>query len=263
MVLSSRQHAVGSGQYAESNYSKISLLLFAVIISLNVFAQSAEKNIDYGNQQWVQYYSRIGLGKKFTLLNDASLRVKNSFTQLSLVLVRSGLNYTINENISVSAGACATFAFTDNNASRMELRGWEEVLFPLRSGRFYFSNRLRLEQRYFRKITDGTITADESYFNRLRYRLYVTIPLNHKTMSAKTIALNVGDEVMVNFGHQVKYNAFDTNRLLAGLSFQVTEQLLLSLNYMLQLSHPNVPLSFEENNIVWLQVTHSINKHTK
>ncbi|MCG3165362.1 MAG: hypothetical protein POELPBGB_01125 [Bacteroidia bacterium] len=261
MGWNSKQRAVGSGQFAVNGKCKSIILLLAVIISQNVLPQGAENNIDYGNQQWVQYYSRIDLGKKFTLLNDASLRVKESFTQMALVLVRSGLAYSVNEHISVAGGVCATFAFTDNNASRMELRGWEELFFPLRSGRLYFSNRLRLEQRYFRVMSNGSITNDESYFNRLRYRLYVTIPLNHKTMCAKTIALNVGDEVMVNFGQQVKYNAFDTNRLLAGLSFQVTEQLLLSLNYMLQLSHPNVPLSFEENNIVWLQVTHSINKH--
>lgn len=234
--------------------------LVALIIPVSAFAQNAEKNIDYSNQQWVQYYNRASLGKNFTLLNDASLRVKDSFSKLALVLVRSGLSYSVSETISVAGGACITFAFADNKASRFELRGWEELFFPLRSGRFYFSNRLRLEQRSFWQITDGTITADHSYFNRLRYRLYVTIPLNHKSMSPRTIALNVGDEVMVNFGQQVKYNAFDTNRLLAGLSYQVSEQLLLSLNYVLQLSHPTVPDSFEENNVLWLQVTHTINK---
>lgn len=249
-----------SWQLAVGSLCKLLLMLLTASLSLTVFSQTSENNIDYGNQQWVQYYSRIELGKNFTLLNDASLRVKESFSQLALVLVRSGLAYSINENISVAGGACVTFAFTDNNASRMELRGWEELLFPLRSGRFYFSNRLRMEQRYFRTMSDGSIASGNSYFNRLRYRLYVTIPLNHKTMSPRTIALNVGDEVMVNFGRQVKYNAFDTNRFLAGLSYQFNEQWLLSLNYMLQLSHPNVPLSFEESNIVWLQVTHRINK---
>jgi len=240
---------------------KYYVLPVTLFFCATAFAQTSENNIDYGNQQWVQYYSRIDIGKKFTLLNDASLRMKDSFNELALVLVRSGLAYSVSESITVSGGGCVTFAFTDNSASRMELRGWEELFFPLRSGRFYFSNRLRMEQRYFRKITDGNITADDSYFNRLRYRLYVTIPLNNKTMSPRTLALNVGDEVMVNFGRQVKYNAFDTNRLLAGFSYQVSEQWLLSLNYVFQLSHPNVPLSFEENNVLWLQVTHSINKH--
>ncbi len=241
-------------------YAVCSLLLVAVLSSLNVFAQTSENKIDHGNQQWIQYYSRIGLGKNFTLLNDASLRVKDTFGGLSLVLVRSGLAYSVSESITVAGGGCVTFALTDNKASRFELRGWEELFFPLRSGRFYFSNRLRMEQRYFRKITEGNITADDSYFNRLRYRLYVTIPLNHKTMSAKTIALNVGDEVMVNFGSQVKYNVFDTNRLLAGLSYQFNEQWLITLNYVLQLSHPNVPLSFEQNDVLWFSFTHSIAK---
>ena len=193
----SRQLTVGS-------LCKLLLMLLAATNSLSAFSQNAENKINYGNQQWVQYYSRIDLGKKFTLLNDASLRVKDSFSELALVLVRSGLAYSINEHISAAGGACVTFAFTDNSASRMELRGWEELLFPLRAGRFYFSNRLRMEQRYFRTMSDGSITSGNSYFNRLRYRLYVTIPLNHKTSSAKTIALNVGDGAMGNVGSQLK-----------------------------------------------------------
>jgi hypothetical protein len=243
-----------------SKYSFLFIVCSFLFFCSAVFSQTAENNIDHSNQQWVQYYSRIGLGKNFTLLNDASLRVKNSFTQLALVLVRSGLSYSISEHISVAGGACVTFAFTDNKASRFELRGWEELLFPLRSGRFYFSNRLRMEQRYFRNITDGNITTDDNYFNRLRYRLYVTIPLNHNSMSPRTIALNVGDEVMVNFGSQVKYNAFDTNRLLAGLSYQFNEHWLITLNYALQLSHPNVPLGFEQNDVLWLSFMHTITK---
>lgn len=239
------------------------LLSFSFISFSMAFAQSSKKDINYGNQQWLQYYNKLKISKRFTLLHDGSFRTKNAFRNYSLILLRTGCGYSVSENISVAAGIAFTFSFTDNRFSKAEFRGWQEVLFPLQLKRFYFSNRIRLEERYFRKITDGRFSADDNFNYRARYRLYVSIPLNHKSITTKTISVNLGDEVLINFGKDIVYNTFDSNRLLGGLSYQFNTNWSVTLNYMAQFSKNSIPDSFEQNDIMWLSFTHSISKVKK
>jgi hypothetical protein len=229
-------------------------LLAGMLVSAGVSSQ--ERQVLYSNQQWIQYYAQLGLSAKFQLMADAGLRRQDFFRETAQVLGRAGLQYSINPQASVGAGAAYFGFYRNGQPARRELRGWQE--FSTRSwlGRCLVQHRLRLEQRNFTELSGGA----HSYYNRFRYRLYCMVPITHATLLPHTSFIILGNELFVNFGRQVVFNWFDQNRLLAGAGYKFNESLQVALTYVYQFAQKSTPAVFEESEIFWLTFTHTIKR---
>ncbi|MBN8245982.1 MAG: DUF2490 domain-containing protein [Verrucomicrobia bacterium] len=153
------------------------------------------------------------------------------------ILLRPGVNYTINRAWSVSAG----YAWVETHPYSSlpiphefpENRIWEQVVFAHGGLGLEWSHRLRLEQRFIGQMAFDNGDWDVAswrYENRIRYLLRTTLPISR----SGRWYLTLWDEVFFNFGSNVSGNDFDQNRVFFGLGCKLTDTTRLEVGYMEQ-----------------------------
>jgi len=98
------------------------------------------------------------------------------------------------------------------------------------SERVSVAQRGRAEFRAFRRVEDGTLTDGFRTAGRLRYRVGLDVAL--WPALARGPSLKVSDEIMVMLGDRNLADAFDQNRIEAGFSTPLSEQLALDVTYL-------------------------------
>lgn len=233
------------------------LLLLAMVATLLC---NAQKTVAHNNQQWLQYYFQLQLPKKLSWQSDVSIRRINDLQQWSQITVRVGLGYMLPKNFQIATGAACFSFFTDNKPSKIEFRVYQEFNTTQKIKGFFLQHRFRIESRYFRNISNGTITKAASFNFRFRYRVFCTIPLQKVSVNNTNpkFFLNIGDEVFVNAGKEIKYNILDNNRLLLGASIQFQDKVTVLFLYNFQYGQRNIPNLHEHSDIFWMGITHKI-----
>lgn len=241
------------------NTFKIGILLFLLVCNQYGFAQ---KIITNNNQQWFQYYNEAQVSKNIFINTDGGIRFRDGFSQLSTVLLRTGVGYKIYEDIRGSSGIALFTTLSKGSFSRIEIRPYQDFLIQKDYPKFSMRNRFRVEARYFRNLEVDSGAATENFNFRFRYSLNFQIPLItlSKTHLDRKLLLNIGDEIFINAGKQIVNNVFDNNRLILGLTYQENPNLKINLLYNYQFGQRSQPSTFEQSQIVWITVTHRILK---
>ena len=231
------------------------------LINIAACATAQEKTIKKNNQQWLQYYTQIKLNDKWTLLADGGYRVANNFGTSSQYLIRAGLGYTLNPNIQVGGGFAHFGFYTSGKLSRVEFRPYEELMIKSKLGNTDISNRVRVEERFFNPVVEGSIKGPGTFNVRFRYQLVANIPLINLSEKDpnKKILLGIGDEVFLNAGKHIVYNVFDQNRLLISPTVQFSKNLSVALTWNSQFGATNTPATYNYSKILWLQVRQKFN----
>jgi long-subunit fatty acid transport protein len=188
-------------------------------------------------QVWLGYFNQTRFTNKWGLWFDAHIRKRDDFfSKYSIAAARLGLTYYINDDTRLTAGyAFFNYFPADNHKeiSQPEHRGWQQLQWQTKYKRFSAIQRLRLEERYRRKIASDSALGDGYNFNwRARYSFLLQVPLGKGAPQPNTFSFVANDEVMVNFGRQIVYNYFDQNRFFAGLSYQASPSLSVQFGYM-------------------------------
>ena len=178
--------------------------------------------------------------------------MKKAVSEKAATLGRIGIQYKLNENLSVALGGAYFSQYINDKISREEWRGYQELFYKHRLKRLSVSYRFRLEERYFHSLTTGK----DNFNFRPRFRAYFTIPLNHMNMADKTVYLIVGDEIFMNFGDGVIYN-YDQNRLISGIGYKLNNAFSIYATYVYQYAQRSA-ISFEHSDIIWLGISHTI-----
>ena len=226
-------------------------------LSTGTFAY--ENIFDSNSNLWVNYVGDHPIaGSPWGLHLEVQNRRSDSGRDWQQLLLRPGVNYTLNPNLSFSAGYAyvKTYPYGDHPAAHEfpEHRAWEQVVYTGKALGLEWQNRLRLEQRWIGEMKNSSAGWDVNrwrYENRIRYMLRTTVPL---TESKKTY-LTLWDEVFVNFGSNVAGNFFDQNRAFVGVGRKLTDTTRVELGFMeqtLQKRHPSsaTPQIWEHNHTI-------------
>lgn len=217
-------------------------LLFAVPAVLWPLQQgsAAAPRTDSNGHLWLNYVGDHPLGNgPWGLHLETQTRRADLGADWQQLLVRPGVNYQINPNLSVSAGWAYALTYPYGaypvTASFPEHRAWEQLLHQFRLFGLDWSQRFRLEQRWLGEMTKNAGTGDYDlsnwrYENRIRYMLRTSVPLSD---SGKTY-LALWDEVFFNFGSNVVGNDFDQNRAFIGIGRKLTAATRLEAGFMEQ-----------------------------
>ncbi len=226
-------------------------LLFSV-------AAKGQKQTTTSNQQWMQYYSSVQLTDKISFISDYGLRRREHFSEWSQTLVRAGVGYELNQNSKVVAGVAFLTFLRDGEKTKIEYRPYQELTRSRSLANLKIQHRIRLEQRFFQDLNENEDPA--SYNLRFRYRLYMNHPVAdlNGEKNAGMLSFNAGNEVMFNSGNEIAYNHFDSNRILAGPSYQMTPGLSVSLLYNHLYAQRNQPNTFSRTHVLWLGIKHNI-----
>lgn len=205
------------------------ILLFFILM-LTVVTKAQETGEDnFG--AWYMYFGTNKISDKLSIHTEAQFRFYETTGNFNQMLLRTGLNYHINENAIATLG----YGYIDtdptfeditwqdasfNGNEILEHRIYEQLILKDKLWEILFEHRYRLEQRFIDNTALGNDGKDTQH--RARYRLQATLPLTD------TFFLNFYDEIFIN----LQDNAFGQNRLYAALGIHITNNSSIQLGYL-------------------------------
>ena len=150
---------------------------------------------------------------------------------LDWLLVRAGVTYQPKGStlkFALGYGHVTFGVFGPSDSKTTENRVYQQLNMPQKFGkRFYFLHRFRYEQRFFR---------NDLYRSRLRYGLFLNIPLNNTEFNANTWYLSVYDELFLNGERQLNdgrvLSYFDQNRIYGAIGYVFKKGLSMRVGFM-------------------------------
>jgi hypothetical protein len=189
---------------------------------------------------------------------EAQNRVSDWGKDWQQLLLRPGVNYQFNPNLSASVGYgfVRTYPYGELPVPHRfdEHRIWEQLQYKQELLGLKWTHRFRLEQRWIeelQKLPDGRYqTENWRGEQRFRYLLRTEFPLT----ADKRLYLPVWNEAFFNFGPNILGNHFDQNRAFVGLGWQVAKHLRMETGYLEQTVHRRGGKNWEHNHTisVWL-----------
>jgi len=228
------------------NLKKKYILLILCFGSLFSYSQNTRIK-DQNAIGWYAYTGTFNLNKKWGLHTEYQWRRDNVVTNWQQGLLRTGVNYKVNQKLSLRAGYAwaETFNYGDIPINAFgkkftEHRAYEMATLNDKIGKFELSHRFMLEQRWIGRYTNASLTKEDEYFfvNRLRYMYRMQIPLKGKSIADKTPYAAIYDEIFLGFGKNVNENVFDQNRLGLLLGYRFSSKVRIEggfLNQIVQL----------------------------
>lgn len=217
-------------------------------------------------QVWVGYISQLRLSKHWSVTTDAHIRTKEKFfTKFSTGVLRTGLIYHLNETLNLSAGYAYFHYYPADDhqhVSQPEHRPYQQVLWNTNYSRLRLQQRLRLEERFRKKIKNDFELAEGYNFNfRARYQLLLSYPLS-KT-SFNKFSLYGGDEVLLNFGKRIVYNTLDHNRIHLGITYHPDKDDQLQVGYLYIFQQQSGGFKYRNIHVARIYYTHAIDLRKK
>ncbi len=208
-------------------------ILFTIMCMLGAVSLSYTQNPRtsiYSTLGWYNVFGTLALNEKWALHAEYQWRRDNLITDWQQSVLKTGVQYTPIKGVQcrLAYAWVETYPYGDIPINAMgkvftEHRIYESLALGHSVGRFEFSHRYMLEQRFVGRYTDATLTKEDtaSFVHRFRYMAKVQMPLKGTSIADKTPYVALYDEVFIGFGEQVQQNVFDQNRLgvLLGYKF--------------------------------------------
>jgi Protein of unknown function (DUF2490) len=216
---------------------KISVIVFTVLVIVFKSGNTQVKHMQTMNQVWLGFFNQTRFSNKWELWADFHLRTKEEFfDNLSQSVVRAGLSYYLTDAIKLTMGfAYVSYYPADDhtNVTQPEHRPWQQIQWLNKYKRIRTGQRVRLEERFRRKILNSSELASGYNFNyRVRYNFFLLTGFGKKGFQPHGSFFIVNDEVLLNFGKQIVYNYFDQNRFFLGFGYQTNKTDQIQIGYM-------------------------------
>ena len=213
------------------NFNSAMKKIITILTLMLTIGASAQETGEDTFGAWYMYFGTNKISDKLSIHTEAQFRYYETTGNFNQLLLRTGLNYHINENAIATLGygyidTDPTFeeiplqdASFDGNEI-LEHRIFEQLILKNKLWEFLIEHRYRLEQRFIDNKSFRNNGKDTQH--RARYRIQATLPLTD------TFFLNFYDEIFIN----LQDNAFGQNRLYAALGIHITENSSVQLGYL-------------------------------
>lgn len=208
------------------------------------YAQSPLRLSDDNSIGWYTTTGTIKFSSRWSLHFEYQWRRDNYITTWQQSLLRTGVNYHLNENATarIGYGWIETYPYGDYSINKFgkqftEHRTYQTITTTQKIGRFDLSNRYMLEQRWLATYNNASSASVDkwTYVNRLRYLGRIQTSLKGKTISDNCPYAALYDEIMIGFGNNVGQNVFDQNRLGILIGWQFSKNFKLEGGYFNQI----------------------------
>jgi hypothetical protein len=199
--------------------------VYLLIISFFFITISLSQS-DFG--AWYMSFNNVNLGEKWQIQNDIQYRSFNAGTDMEQLMLRGGIGYNLsdkNNNLLlgyafIRSGELGT---EDQNLENHfnEHRIYQQFITKQSFGRFYFSHRYRLEERFL----------NDDFKVRFRYFLNLKVAITNKELVKNTFYFSMYNEIFIN-GQGTLY---DRNRLYGAFGFQISDSFRVDLGTMVQI----------------------------
>ncbi|MEA9411603.1 DUF2490 domain-containing protein [Flavobacterium sp. PL02] len=238
-------------------------LLFFLVLTSQLLAGQTKKNIDQQTLTWIRYYNILPLSQKWSLHSEIDNRSFLNPIHENLWVLRVQGRYRANKLIDLGGG----FAYFNVNTQSTEIdpdfsipeyRAQQDITLINDIAKITFHNRFQLEERFIHKANQEELLDGYSFSFRFRYRLQSTFTLWEK--EKQSLKGTISDEVLFNFGKEIKRNTFDQNRIYAALRYHFNPNVGLELGYLKNFQRRASGVDFYDRDIIRLTLYHRINR---
>lgn len=194
--------------------------VFAILL-LSGLCLSAQENGEDKLGAWYMYFGLNRVSDRLSIHTEAQFRYWEVASNFNQMLLRTGLNYHINDEAMATLGYAyistdVTFEELPGEENFKEHRIFQQFILKNEVWKLLFEHRYRFEQRFI----DFGDSNDTRY--RARYRLQLTLPVT------ELLFINVYNEIFLN----LQGNVFDQNRLYAALGFKLSPVTSIQVGYL-------------------------------
>jgi hypothetical protein len=206
------------------------------LVLLATLPSQAQKVYQQEQQLWLGVFNQTRFSPRWGSWTDLHLRLHEHFVQdLFQGIARVGLTYYLTDDVRLTGGYAYVHHFPDGarTVGQPEHRPWQQVQWFTRFPQARLMQWVRLEERFRQQVVNNEDLGPGFDFNyRARYNAALFLPLSKRAFEPGGLQFLLNDELMVNFGEEVRYNYFDQNRLFAGLVYQVNKHAQIQGGYM-------------------------------
>lgn len=222
----------------------ITTIILITFIFTSINAQNPARLNERNNIGWYATFGTIKFAPKWSAHFEYQWRRDNFITDWQQSLLRTGINYQINENAVFRVGYAwiETFPYGEFPLNAFgkqfaEHRTYQVMTTNQKTGRFDLSHRYMLEQRWLETFATASSTSADSwtYLNRLRYMGRIQTSLKGKTLEDKEPYAAIYDEIFIGFGKNVGQNVFDQNRIGILLGWRFNKNFRIEGGYFNQI----------------------------
>jgi hypothetical protein len=235
------------------------MLLLPALLPL----RAQERSLTQQGLYWVRYANTLELSPDWSVLTEVEdRRFMTDNRQHQWVLPRVTGYYTGVSGLKLGLGgtyfrqALPHDGGTEVAVVNPEWRPHADVIQTPRTGKLRWTNRLRVEGRFFGREAEGG-GRDWIYNTRFRWLLQAAVPLTPSDAKV-SLKAKVFDEVMVQFGTNVGVNVFDQNRIGGGLGVGLSPAISLDADYMWWYQQRSTGFEYWSRHIVRFSVKHKI-----
>ena len=242
--------------------------LFIIAILGLMQYSNAQKNITHQSLIWYTYAQDLKINDRFSVYTDIQERQFISPVKQSQLVMRSTFKTAIKHNFDFGAGFCFFLSNTDPTVDydlqTPEVRPYIEFNNKQAYKRISVSHRARMEARFFHNV-DGTELARGFSFGsmRFRYQFGLDILLNKPKEEKHALKLKIMEEVMINFGKKIKYNALDQNRISVLLVYAPIKAVAIEVGYVNWFQQRPSGANYFNRNILRVGLVHHIHLKNK
>ena len=182
---------------------------------------SCAQDSDLGN--WILLFGNKKIDTKWNWHHEVQYRNYNIAGDLEQLLLRTGIGYAVAENSNLLLGY--GFIHSQNYAGNSDIkvdvnehRIFQQFITKQQLGKVGLQHRYRFEQRF----------VEDKFKVRFRYFLGLNVPFTE--LNERPIYLSAYNEIFL----QTEGNAFDRNRLYAGIGHQLSDKVKVEVGYMNQ-----------------------------
>ncbi|UYZ62340.1 DUF2490 domain-containing protein [Hymenobacter weizhouensis] len=214
---------------ALARWAGAGLLAAGLLLAARPAAAQNTRLNDRNTIGWLTNTTTLRFAERWSGHLEYQFRRENGLADWQQSLLRTGVNYQVNDRLTVRLGYAwiETFPYGDypiQAAGRQfpEHRIYQMATLSNPIGRVEVSHRFMLEQRWFGRFLSPTSPDPDEwvYVNRLRYMARVQVPLSQPGPGGRGPYAAAYDEIFLGFGRNVNENVFDQNRLALLLGYR-------------------------------------------
>jgi hypothetical protein len=236
---------------------KLKIKLTFLLLSLTSVLFAQEKINSTSTQIWGGYINSLRLNDKYSLWNDIH------YVPESFIIVRHGISAHLTDQIIVTAGYAwleTAVPALNNQLKRFEHRPWGQLMLNLPVGEKYsIHHRVRYDYRIRQSLELGIPTNSFTPYHRVRFMTSIRRPIKGNKLGNKIPFVNIGNELLVNFGDAIVFNHFDQNRFWVMAGMQLNS-VTFQLGYMHRFVQGRAGNEFNTYHTPVLWITHTLYK---
>ncbi len=213
---------------------RIKFYILSLFLLSSVFLKAQTKEVQYGQQSWLDYLNQNRYSKQWGSWIDLQLKLAEGYYKsvYATETTLGGTYYTKNNLKMVGALTYVDQIHAGTNSYHLsEYRPWQMVQLNTESPHAKFLQWLRLEERFKQTAVHDAPSSNYDFTYRLRYYFLSQIPLTKHHYQKGSLSFVASNETYFNFGKGIVYNTFDQNRLSAGFYYYMNKDNIFQFGY--------------------------------